>query len=161
MATVKGGDKLRKKIRDIVGTRITLKVGFLENATYPDGMNVPTVGYLNEYGGHNPPRPFMKRTVDEQGDKWTEGVRKNLKKMGVTRQNLKKTFDILGQVAVGDIKNTISTWEPDNPRPNAPATIQAKARRARDGKGLVGIDPNKVLVDSGRMIAALDYEVDY
>lgn len=157
--TVTGGEKLKLKIKELEKVKIGLKVGVLEGATYPDGMNVATVAYLNEYGTHNPPRPFLKTTVDKQHKKWIKGVRNNLTKMGVTPQSLKTVFEMLGQTAQGDIKRTISEWSPTDPRPNKPATIAAKARRARAGKGTVGIDPNRVLIDTGRMIQSIDYEV--
>lgn len=157
--TVTGGEKLKLKIKELAKIKMGLKVGVLEGATYPDGMNVATVAYLNEYGGHNPPRPFLKTTVDKEGKKWMKGVRNNLKKMGVTRESMKTVLEMLGQTAQGDIKTTISQWSPTNPRPNKPATIAAKARRARAGKGTVGIDPNRVLIDTGRMIQSIDYEV--
>lgn len=50
----KGGDKLAQKLAEIaarVGKANTVRVGFLEDATYPDGTPVALVAATNEYGG--------------------------------------------------------------------------------------------------------------
>lgn len=51
---LKGGDKLEQRLREIAekaGQANTVKIGFLENATYPNGMPVAQVAAINEYGG--------------------------------------------------------------------------------------------------------------
>ena len=62
-------------------------------------------------------------------------------------------------MAVGDIKRTISEWNPSDPRYNKPETIRRKARRARGGKGLLPIDPYTALIDSGVMIKSVESRV--
>lgn len=50
----KGGEKLEEKLREIAekaGRANTVRVGFLENATYPNGLHVAQVAATNEYGG--------------------------------------------------------------------------------------------------------------
>lgn len=54
MSIMTGGDKLEAKLREIAekaGRANTVRVGFLEGATYPDGMPVAYVAAINEYGG--------------------------------------------------------------------------------------------------------------
>lgn len=54
MGTFSGGAALEAKLREIaekVGAPKTVRVGFLENATYPDGTSVALVAATNEYGG--------------------------------------------------------------------------------------------------------------
>lgn len=49
-----GGTALRAKLDEIrakVGTGDVLRLGFLENATYPDGTPVAYVAAINEWGG--------------------------------------------------------------------------------------------------------------
>lgn len=49
-----GGAKLEAKLREIAekaGKANTVRVGFLEDATYPNGMPVAQVAATNEYGG--------------------------------------------------------------------------------------------------------------
>lgn len=51
---LKGGEKLEQKLREIAekaGRANTVSVGFLENATYPNGLPVAQVAATNEYGG--------------------------------------------------------------------------------------------------------------
>jgi hypothetical protein len=53
-ASLTGGDKLEAKLREIAdkaGKANTVRVGFLENATYPNGLHVAQVAATNEYGG--------------------------------------------------------------------------------------------------------------
>lgn len=53
-ANLKGGDKLVAKLREIAekaGKANTVRVGFLEDATYPNGLHVAQVAATNEYGG--------------------------------------------------------------------------------------------------------------
>lgn len=52
--TFSGGDKLEAKLREIAekaGKANTVRVGFLEDATYPNGLHVAQVAATNEYGG--------------------------------------------------------------------------------------------------------------
>ena len=155
---VKGnGSKLKEKLREIANLdKLNLKVGFFENARYPDGTPVAYVGYLNEYGGHNPPRPFMKRTAQRRMKSWSKGIARNFNR--ADRNSLKRAFEMAGQVAVGDVKRTIKDWEPGG---NSSATVRAKARRARSGKNLMPINPETVLIDTGKMISSVAYEVTY
>ena len=155
---IKGnGSKLKEKLREIANLdKLNLKVGFFENARYPDGTPVAYVGYLNEYGGHNPPRPFMKRTAQRRMKSWSKGIARNFNR--ADRNSLKRAFEMAGQVAVGDVKRTIKDWPPGG---NAPSTVAAKARRARSGKNLMPINPETVLIDTGKMISSVAYEVTY
>lgn len=155
---VKGnGAKLKAALRKIAECgKVSLDVGFFEDAKYPDGTSVAYVAYLNEYGGHNPARPFMKQTAQKRMKTWAEGVAKNVEKTGVTPASVKRAFEMAGQVAVGDVKRTIKDWPPGG---NAPSTVAAKARRARSGKNLVPINPETVLIDTGKMISSVAYEV--
>ena len=61
-----------------------------------------------------------------------------------------------GMVAVGDIKKTIRQWPPGG---NSRRTVEMKRRRGRSGKNLVPIDPEIVLIDTGKMISSVSYEV--
>jgi hypothetical protein len=52
-----GGDRLMAALRDIddklagAGSGPSVRVGFLEGSTYPDGTSVPMVAAMNEWGG--------------------------------------------------------------------------------------------------------------
>lgn len=50
----KGGEKIEQKLREIAekaGKANTVRVGFLEGATYPDGTPVAQIAAIQEYGG--------------------------------------------------------------------------------------------------------------
>lgn len=157
--SIKGGEKLQKKLKSIAQARITANIGFLDRTTYPDGTGVATVAYLNEYGGHNPPRPFLSRTRSNNIKKWVKGIKVNLQKAGISKASIANVYEMMAMVAVGDVKRTIADWPSSDPYPNNPATIKAKARRGRSGKNIQAIDPTRVLIDTGRMIGAVGYEV--
>jgi hypothetical protein len=69
-----GGDGLRAKLEEIrqkVGTGELLRLGFLENATYPDGTPVAYIAAVNEYGGSfevEERQQTIYRQVDKNGD---------------------------------------------------------------------------------------------
>ena len=148
VVTVRRGKLLDKYLKKIAQMKTGARVGILNGATYPDGLSVATVAYINENGEmRNPRRPFMHRTMEQNGEKWVRGIKNTV------------NGNFSEQVAKADMINTIKKWSPDDPRPNAPATIAAKARKARSGKGTTGIDPNRVLIDTTTMIQSIDYEV--
>lgn len=155
---VTGGDKLSAKLRQLSAIRAQTRVGFFEKAKYPDGTSIAYVAYLNEYGPHNPPRPFLKRTFKKNISKWVKGIRANLGS-GLSQAKVKRAYEMAGLVAVGDVKRTIADWNPSDPYPNDNKTIAAKRRRARKGKNLNAINPERVLIDTGRMLASVSYEV--
>ncbi len=150
---------IKKKLAAIGQYHVGVKVGILNGATYPNGTKVAYVAYKNEFGGPNPPRPFMKRTLENNIDKYVKGIQTNLKGVVYNPNRIDLAFKQLGEVASGDMKRTIKDWAPDDPRPNSPATIKAKALRGKKGKGTKAINPNVVLIDTGVMINSIDYEV--
>ena len=174
-----GQDKLNKKLRELSAIKANTKIGFFANSKYPDGTHVAYVAYLNEMGIHNPRRPFMRRTVRRNLKKWVNGIRHNIKYGGLSRSNVLNAYRKAGIVAVGDVKKTIQSWEPGG---NSPATVENKARRTitkGDNQRRKAGDrtwrqrwetasvfdkslnnPEQVLIDTGRMIASVAYEVE-
>ena len=144
---------IAKHLKEIQNASYETYIGYVDGATYPDGKSVAYIAYLNEYGGHNPPRPFLQRTAVLHYGEWAELFENVLKSDGVNPNSIYKAHKQVGIKGVGDVKKTISEWNPSDPRPNKPSTIRRKARRARGGKGLVPINPNTVLIDSGVMIS--------
>ena len=136
-------------------------IGFIDGATYPTGQKVAYIAYLNEYGQHNPPRPFLKRTMEKNYSAWTKLITVRIRSKGLTEDGVRDALKMAGIVAVGDVKRTIAEWPHDDPRMNKPATIRAKARKSegKGGKNQVANDPTRVLHDTGRMISSVRYEV--
>jgi hypothetical protein len=76
MGAMKGGSKLEAKLREIAekaGRANTVRVGFLEGATYPDGTSVAMVGAIQEYGAPSvgiPSRPYFRGMIAEHKQEW-------------------------------------------------------------------------------------------
>ena len=160
---VTGGNKWKQELGKLTGMNIGFKVGILDGATYENGTSVAYVAYLNEYGypvkGHNPPRPFMGRTIELNGKKWMAIIKHNLKGKRFSRDAALKAYNAAGQVARTDMMNTIKEWPDSDPRGNKESTIKRKEKRGRSGKNLEAIDPNKALMDTSHMLKSINFEV--
>lgn len=136
--------QLKSALEKVLGVKIdkpkiTLEAGFLEGVTYPDGMSVPMVASLNEFGTYNiPPRPFFRNAINKNSDKWGK-----IFLQGMQKQGARNAFGLLGERIRKDIVQSINdTNEP----PNSPVTI------ARKGS-------SKPLVDTGLMRASVNYRI--
>lgn len=118
----------------------SVRVGVLENATYPDGTPVAMVAFWNEYGTKRiPPRPFFRTTVSEQKKNWVLSVQ-NLMKM---HNDPKQVMGLIGVHMQEQIVQSINTWSDP---PNSAYTIAKK-----------GFD--KPLVERGIMMRSIKSEV--
>lgn len=120
-----------------------VSVGFLENATYPDGTQVALVAAVQNFGAPSrgiPPRPFMDELIAEKKATWPKLTADLLRASGL---NTERTLNRLGAVVKGQLQEKITTFEG---APLAPATIAAKGHE-------------KQLVDTGHMLRSVDYEV--
>lgn len=149
MATryVTGGDKLTRRLNEIARNLSkggTVRVGFLEGATYPDGTPVALVAAIQEFGAPSkgiPPRPFFRNMIAEHQDEWPDAIAQNL---AANNYDTERTLGQVGAaVAVQLRQSVIDTNEP----PNAPATIKAKGS-------------SKPLVDTGHLLQSIDFEVE-
>jgi hypothetical protein len=146
MKYLSGGDKLTAALADIgasLGDGGAVRVGFLENATYPDGKPVAMIAAIQEFGAPSrniPPRPFFRQAIAAHSEEWPKAITDNLKATGYDAEVT------LGRVGAG-IKGQIQQSITDLREPAlAPATVRRK-----------GFD--KPLVDTGHMLASVDYEV--
>ena len=118
----------------------SVRVGVLENATYPDGTPVAMVAFWNEYGTRTSPvRAFFRTTVSEQKKNWVLSVQ-NLMKM---HNNPQQVMGLIGEHMKGNIVQSINTWSDP---PNSAYTIAKK-----------GFD--KPLVERGIMMRSIKSEV--
>lgn len=146
MATISGGDKLVAALKELSAkaTNASLvRIGFLSNATYPDGKSVAMVAAINEYGAPArgiPPRPFFRNMIAAKSAEWPKAISDLLK---ANDFDAAKTLGQTGQAVSGQLRQSIVDT---NTPPNAPSTI------ARKGAA-------KPLVDTGHMLASIDYEV--
>ena len=98
----------------------SVRVGVLENATYPDGTPVAMVAFWNEYGTkRSPVRAFFRTTVSENKKNWVLSVQ-NLMKM---HNDPKQVMGLIGVNIQEQLVHSINTWSDP---PNAPYTIEKK-----------------------------------
>ena len=118
----------------------SVRVGVLENATYPDGTPVAMVAFWNEYGTRTSPvRAFFRTTVSEQKKNWVLSVQ-NLMKM---HNDPKRVMGLIGVHMQEQIVQSINTWSDP---PNSAYTIAKK-----------GFD--KPLVETGVLMRSIKSEV--
>lgn len=146
MASVRGGAKLEAALKAI-GERISdasvVRVGFLENATYPDGKPVAMIAAIQEFGAPSvgiPPRPFFRHMIAEKSSEWPAAI------AGLLRANnydAAQTLGQTGEAVKGQLQQSIVDT---NSPPLSPSTVARK-----------GFD--KPLVDTGHMLNSVDYQV--
>jgi hypothetical protein len=143
---IKGGEGVRAmfaRIGDQLSNPASLRVGFLENAKYPDGTPVAMIAAINEFGAPSrgqPPRPFFRNMIREKQGEWPAAI----KGLIVSNDyNMAKAMDQAGAAIAGQLRQSIlDLMEP----PLAPSTIRRK-----------GFD--KPLIDSRYMWKRVDHEV--
>lgn len=119
----------------------TLRVGFLENATYPDGTNVAMVAALNDFGtSRTPPRPFFRNMIAAKKGEWPGGIALQLKR---NDYDALKALRAVGEAIKGQLVQSIRDT-------NSPPLAESTIRR----KGF-----SKPLIDTSNMIDSADYEV--
>ena len=146
----------------------SVRVGVLENATYPDGTPVAMVAFWNEYGTRTSPvRAFFRTTVSEQKKNWVLSVQ-NLMKM---HNNPKQVMGLIGVAMSEQIKDSIKTLS--SPK-NSDVTLLLKNRFPMGGykygdymkaigdaqKGISAEGGNNnPLIWSGKMLRSISFEV--
>jgi len=145
MATVRGGKKFGAAIRDLAGKiaqPVTVRIGFLENAKYPNGTPVALIASLNEFGRPpvQPPRPFFRSMIADRKDEWPDAIADLLK---ANDFDAVKALDLAGAAIAGQLRQSIVDLLIP---PLAASTIRRK-----------GFD--KPLIDTGHMLQSVDHEV--
>lgn len=141
-----GGAALEARLAEIaqrIGKSGTLRVGFLEDASYPNGTPVATVAAIQEFGApgaHIPPRPFFRTMIAAKKDEWGPALGALVKQHDYDGN---AALTQMGQGIEGQLQQSIRDT---NDPPLAPATVAAK-----------GFD--KPLVDTGHMLNSVDSDV--
>lgn len=143
MATLSGGKKLEEALAKISAKMSgSLRVGFLEGATYPEtGIPVAQVAFWNEYGTTNAPsRPFFRRMIEEQSSGWAVLLAKAAEHY---EYNGSMVLKFMGEKIGEDLQSSITGWQDP---PNAESTVRMKGF-------------NKPLVHTNHMHNSVGYEV--
>ena len=126
-----------------VGNPATVRIGFLENAKYPDGTSVAMVAAVNEYGRPSkgqPPRPFFRHMIADKQGEWPDAIANLLK---ANNLDAKKTLELTGAAIAGQLRQSITDLVSP---PLAQSTIDRKGH-------------SKPLIDTGHMLQSVDFEV--
>lgn len=144
MTVLRGGDKLEAALKEIaakVAKPCTLRVGFLEGATYPNGTPVAAVAAFNEFGTSKaPPRPFFRPMVADKSPEWGGAIEQNLI---AKNYDVEATLNVVGDGIKGQLQQSIRSADV---AADAPSTVKRKGF-------------SQPLIDTGHMLASVDYEV--
>lgn len=144
---IRGGDRFEAALHDLsqkLDKRGQVKVGFLENATYPDGKKVAMIAAIQDFGAPArgiPPRPFFRNMVAAKQAEWPGAIAGLLRANG---NDVQKTLEQTGAAIAGQLRQSIVDT---NDPPLKPATIKRK-----------GFE--KPLIDTGHMLQSVDYAVE-
>ena len=149
MVTIAGGSALEKRLAELaksVRKAASVRIGFIENNTYPDGTSVALVAAINEWGQtrvhpHQPPRPYFRRMIKEKSPEWPNAI-SNL--LVANDYDAEKVLNIVGDAIAGQLRQSITDFVDP---PLAPATIAAKGS-------------DKPLIESGLMLKSISFEVE-
>lgn len=146
MATLSGGDELQKRLAEIaanLGEGKTLRVGFLEGATYPDGKSVPMIAAANEFGDpamNRPPRPFFRNMIADKSPEWPEDLVNIAEATGYEAETM---LGLMGEHIKGQLQGSIrDLMEPAL----SPVTIAKKGF-------------SKPLIETSHMLNSVDYDI--
>jgi hypothetical protein len=133
---------VERKLKEI-SSRMSgsVEVGFMEDATYPDGTPVAAVAYWNEFGnGSAPPRPFFRGMIAEESPSWGDKVAALAKS---TNNDGTKVLNLMGEDIQGALIQSINDF-----------TTPGLAQSTIDRKGF-----DKPLIDDAIMVNAPTYRV--
>jgi hypothetical protein len=175
MSGGKGLEDVLRKIEAGVSKGKGVHVGFLENATYPDGTKVAMVAAIQNYGAPAasiPARPFFSGMVREKSPGWGDSLTKVLKS---TDYDAKQALGLMGEGIKGQLQQSIADTDApalsqitlmlrkmrseDQSLVVTGKTVGEAARRVAEGESTAGVS-TKPLDDTGHMKASVDYEVD-
>lgn len=179
MAYVSGGDRMGAALAAIAARLSSAKevqVGFLENATYPDGTNVAMVAAIQNYGAPAkgiPPRPFFSNMVKDKSPDWGRKLGQVLKAADYEASvALARMGDgIKGQLQTAIHKTTEPALSPvtlllrerfgNNPQAITFGDVkQARIDVASGRVPVVTSTQVKPLIWTGHMLDSVDYKVE-
>lgn len=171
---IKGGDKLDAYLKQAaknVTKASTLRVGFPEGATYPDGTSVALVAFLQNFGtGTIPPRPFFSNMVAMHGPEWPDKIAKLLV---ANNMDAEITLRLMGLEIEADLRDAIiETDSPalsqitlmlrkmfgNNPDGITGRAVGEAAAKVAAGESTSGVS-EKPLIWTGVMLHSVDSEV--
>lgn len=159
---------LLTNIQKTANTSPNVKAGFLEDKEYPDGTNVATVAYWNEFGTKSSPaRPFMRNTIAKNQGEWGKDFGEVLKALN---GDIAGALRVMGQEIEGQIReeitsgdfaeNSITTNILKDRFPKGGYTFDDFLQAHADAMAGQTAPSGKPLVWSGLMLQSVTSEVD-
>lgn len=177
MAKMSGGVNFRAVLTKMAAKLSqpgTVRIGFLEGSTEPDGTSIPLIASIQEFGApraHIPPRPFFRTMIHDKSPEWPAAIAANLQ---ATDNDIPETLARVGMGISGQLQESIiNTYTP----PLSPVTVMLRGMksqdqslvvtrktveeaRARVNAGLTNYGAStKPLIDQGNLLNAVGYEV--
>ena len=177
MPTMSGGHTFRAiltKMAAKLSKPGTVRIGFLEGSTEPDGTSIPLSLVSRNLAlrkAHIPPRPFFRNMIHDKSPGWPDGIAFQLK---ATNYDIGETLHRTGAAIAGQLQDSIiNTYTP----PLSPVTVMLRGMksqdqslvvtrktveeaRARVAAGLTNYGAStKPLIDQGNLLNSVAYEV--
>ena len=153
----------------------SVEVGFLEDATYPDGTPVAMIAAIQEFGAPKvgiPPRPYFRGMIAKHQAEWPKAISDLLKD---NSYDATKTLGQVGAGIAGELQQSIvDTYSPEL----SPVTLMLRKMQADDpdlvisgrvvgeaaervaaGESSEGVS-TKPLVASGHMLNSVNFKVE-
>jgi hypothetical protein len=134
---VKGGGKISGFLNRMVnklGKKRTLRVGFLEGSTFPDGTSVPMVAAIQNYGAPKvgiPPRPFFTNMIAAKSPGWSRSMATILQS---TNYDGRATLALMGEGIKGQLQESIVDT---NAPALSPVTVMLRGMKSNDSSLVV------------------------
>jgi len=120
--------RVEQLIKDLENAPVS-KVGYFENAKYPDGTSVAEVAATHEFGRPEkgiPPRSTIRPTMKQEERNIATLCKSAFKKVVKGELTVYQVMDLLGQQLAGSIRKAIATITTPPLRPN---TIRRRAAK--------------------------------
>lgn len=163
-----GWDAIKTELKKAKHRGSFVKVGSVGNRAIKvhdseSGLTNAELMAIHELGlpPHIPARSFIGSTVEENRVRYTIQLATLLRQVYSGRMKIAKALSILGLMVTSDIKKRVMTGA-GIPPANAESTIAAKENKGkwkRKGSAAGASGSPRPLIDTGRMIGAVGYEV--
>lgn len=174
---LKGGDKLTRVLKEIGdAAKGSVRVGFLEDATYPDGTKVAAVAFWNEFGHGGqfpaPPRPFFRNMIEAESGGWPKLLagmlkyqdydgEKALRGVGeIIKQQLQESIINFDAPALSPTTLMLREIYGQNPQEIRARDVLAAQQLVAEGHSGVSGTAAHPLIWTGQLKDSVDYEVN-
>lgn len=168
-----GFKNIEKALKQLDGYEA--KIGWFDNARYPDGTPVAYVAAIQEYGhGPIPPRLGLRGVPDKHRDEWKENAAIISKRVLAGQMTGLKGMQLLAEAVQNDVLDRITS---NPPPPLKPLTLAIRrqrelgkkitgslvgelARKLDEGKYVPLSANTRALDDTNTLISHLDNKVE-